>query len=145
MRRITLAIAFCALSTVARAADDLKVSQLELDVRNLQREVNALSRELEQLRSQIARPADSAPLGVPVTPRAPGNDLWLQKSRWQQVRTGMTELEVIGLLGPPASMRMENQGRVLMYAMEIGSSGFLSGSVTLREGAVVDVKLPVLK
>jgi hypothetical protein len=71
--------------------------------------------------------------------------LWLDLARWQQVKTGMGELEVIALLGPPASMRVENQERVLLYAMEIGLSGFLGGSVTLRDRAVVNVKTPVLQ
>ena len=45
----------------------------------------------------------------------------------------MSELEVIGLLGPPTSMREEGDARVLLYALEIGASGFLGGSITLRE------------
>ena len=35
--------------------------------------------------------------------------------------------------------------RLLLYAMEIGSSGFLDGSVTLRDRMVVDVQKPVLR
>jgi hypothetical protein len=61
------------------------------------------------------------------------------------VKAGMGELEVINLLGPPASMRAANQDRILLYALEISSSGFLGGSVTLRDRVVVDVKAPVLQ
>jgi hypothetical protein len=49
------------------------------------------------------------------------------------------------VLGPPTSMREENGVRVLLYAVEIGSSGFLGGSVSLRDRKVVDVQKPVLK
>ena len=42
-------------------------------------------------------------------------------------------------------MRDENGTRVLLYAMEIGSSGFLSGSIALKDRVVVDVHKPVLK
>ena len=56
----------------------------------------------------------------------------------------MSELEVIDLLGAPTSMRAEGDARVLLYAMEIGSSGFLRGSVTLRDRAVVEVQQPTL-
>ena len=35
-------------------------------------------------------------------------------------------------------MRQEGDARVLLYAMEIGSSGFLGGSVELRDRAVSD-------
>ena len=57
----------------------------------------------------------------------------------------MSELELIGLLGPPTSMRPAEDGRVLLYAMEIGSNGFLSGSVTLKAQQVVSVEKPALR
>jgi len=57
----------------------------------------------------------------------------------------MSELEVIELLGAPTSMREEGDARVLLYAMEIGDSGFLGGSVTLRERVVTEVRQPVLQ
>lgn len=57
----------------------------------------------------------------------------------------MSELEVIGTLGPPTSMRDEGGARVLLYAMEIGSTGYLGGSVTLRDRAVSEVRQPVLQ
>jgi hypothetical protein len=74
-----------------------------------------------------------------------GGDTWIDAQRWQQLRIGMTELEVLGLLGPPTSMRAVEEGRVLLYAREIGSSGFLGGSVTLRERVVTRIEKPVLK
>ena len=57
----------------------------------------------------------------------------------------MGELEVIQLLGPPTSMRDENGARVLFYAMEIGPSGFLSGSVVVRDRTVAEVRKPELQ
>jgi hypothetical protein len=57
----------------------------------------------------------------------------------------MNELEVIDLLGPPTSMRKAGDARVLMYALEIGSSGFLGGSVTLRDRTVTEVRQPTLQ
>ncbi len=57
----------------------------------------------------------------------------------------MSELEVIEILGQPTSMRSEGDSRLLLYAMEIGASGFLSGSVRLRDGEVVEVQTPILK
>lgn len=42
-------------------------------------------------------------------------------------------------------MRDENGARVLLYAMEIGSSGFLGGSVTLRNRAVTAFRKPELQ
>jgi hypothetical protein len=42
-------------------------------------------------------------------------------------------------------MREEGGARVLRYALEIGSSGFLGGSITLRERKVAEVRQPTLQ
>jgi outer membrane murein-binding lipoprotein Lpp len=152
MNRLLLILLLCIAPVAADAADDIKISQLEQDVRNLQRELGRMSQQLEQLRSQLTALGDRVPRPLPVMPGQPSADpapagaaLWLDASRWQQVKVGMSELQVIGLLGSPASMRVADQERVLLYAMEIGGSGFLGGSVTLRDRAVVNVKTPVLQ
>lgn len=130
--------------STATAADDFKVIKLEQDVRNLERQVQTLSRQIDELKMQLSRSGERPSLPQLSTSVAT-SDAWLDAAKWQRVRPGMKELDVIGLLGPPASMREENGMRVLLYAMQIGSSGFLSGSVSLRDRAVVDVQAPVLK
>jgi outer membrane murein-binding lipoprotein Lpp len=152
MNRILLMFLLCGAPLAAVAADDIRIAQLEQEVRSLQREVGRLSQQIEQLRSQLTTLGDRVPRSLPAVPgslstdpRPAGADFWLDASRWQQVKVGMSELQVIGLLGSPASMRVADQERVLLYAMEIGASGFLGGSVTLRDRAVVSVKAPVLQ
>ena len=136
-----------AFASAAAYADDFKVIKLEQDVRNLERQVQDLSRELDEVRRNArttgarSTAKDAAREGVHHT----SND-WLSADNWKRVRPGMSELEVIDLLGPPTSLRGDaNSGRTLLYAMEIGSSGFLSGSVRLNERKVVDVEIPTLK
>ena len=143
MNRVLLVL-LCAVPLCA-AADDYKISQLEQAVRTLQRQVDEQSRQLDELRRRL-----SAAPNLPAVPalrggQVAGGDTWIDAQRWQQLRIGMTELEVLGLLGPPTSMRAVEEGRVLLYAREIGSSGFLGGSVTLRERVVTRIEKPVLK
>jgi hypothetical protein len=57
----------------------------------------------------------------------------------------MSELEVLSTLGPPTTMRDEDGAKVLRYALEISSGGFLSGSVTLRDHVVAEVRKPALQ
>jgi len=64
---------------------------------------------------------------------------------WRRIRNGMSEVDVISTLGPPNSMREDDGARVLLYAMEIGSAGFLGGSVKLRQHAVIEVVQPTLQ
>jgi hypothetical protein len=132
-----LAVSFTA------AGDDLRVTQLEQEVRRLERQVQSLSRRLDELqrpRFDAAAPAPRADATAPAT-----GDQWLEASRWRRVKAGMSELEVIELLGAPTSMRADGDARVLLYALEIGSSGFLGGSVRLRENAVLTVETPRLR
>jgi len=144
MTRFTLAAVICCAPAALFAADDLRISQLQQDVRNLQRQLQAQSQQLDELRLQLARPEQPRSGPSPsAAVAAPGQ--WVDISRWQRLRTGMSELEVIGLLGPPVSMRVREGERVLLYAMEIGSSGFLGGSVTLRNRSVTDIEKPALK
>jgi hypothetical protein len=131
------------------AADDVtyRLMKVEQDVRNLERQVQTLTRQVDELKQQLSRAGDrSSPAErSSSTSAATSSTAWLEAARWDRVRTGMSELEVIGVLGPPTSMRQEGDARVLLYAMEIGSTGFLGGSVEFRDRAVTAVNEPVLK
>jgi hypothetical protein len=136
------------LGQAAAAADNdsFRVMKLEQDMRNLERQVQVLSRQVDELKQQLARAGDrSRPAAQSSAPAVASSSAWLDAATWNRVRAGMSELEVIGVLGPPTSMRQEGDQRVLLYALETGSSGFVSGSVTLRERAVVEVRKPELR
>jgi hypothetical protein len=139
-------LAFLMLVPLAAAAaeDDFKFIKLEQDVRKLEKQVYDLSREIDGLQQQLGRSGErtgAARRTAPTNPSAP----WLAVDNWNRLRNGMAELEVIGALGPPTSMRSESAKRVLLYAMEIGVGGFLSGSVTLQDRSVIAVEKPTLK
>lgn len=132
---------------LAAEDDTYRLMKVEQDVRTLEREVQTLTRQLDELKQQQSRAGDrSSPAARSSNASAAtSSTAWLEAARWDRVRTGMSELEVIGVLGAPTSMREENGARVLLYAMEIGSSAFLGGSVEFRDRAVTAVNKPVLK
>lgn len=128
----------------AAAADDFKVIKLEQDMRNVERQIQDLARQVNDLQQRASRSGDR-PIPLPSTEPADSSE-WLNAANWKRVRPGMSELEVIELLGPPTTMRTaDGDARTLLYAMEIGSSGFLGGSVELKERRVVSVQTPVLR
>jgi hypothetical protein len=137
-------IAFLLLPLLAQAADESRVSLLEQDVRELKRQVVALSRQVDELRSRPARPEARATTGPG---RGPASDpeRWVDAAKWSALRPGMSELEVVTLLGPPTSMRDEDGARVLLYALEIGSSGYFGGGVVMRDRKVAEVRRPTLQ
>lgn len=134
-------------SAPAAENDTYRLMKVEQDVRNLEGQVQTLLRQIDELKQQQSRAGDRnlSSARSPSAAAASSSTAWLESARWDRVRTGMSELEVINVLGPPTSMRKEGDGRVLLYAMEIGSSGFLGGSVEFRDSAVTAVSKPVLK
>jgi hypothetical protein len=139
-------LAFLIIPLAASAADEGRLSFLEQEVRNLQRQVQVLTRQLDEMRTRPDR------LALP--PPVPGENSasseaelprWVDAKRWRQIRPGMSELDVISSLGPPNTIREEEDARILLYAMEIGGTGFLGGSIKLRQRAVVEVLAPTLQ
>ena len=147
MRIVLMALLLIAAAHGAAAQDDYKVIKLEQDMRNLERQVQELSRQLGQAQRQIAqlggRPVTRTDSAEPAA--ADTSTPWLNVKNWDRLREGMTELQVIELLGPPTSVRAEGNGRTLFYAMEIGSNGFLSGTVRFEERKVEDIQKPTLR
>jgi len=141
MRRLYLS-ALLLLAPFVATADDLRISQMEQDIRDLKRNVQTLTRQIEELRRMPASP------GVrrdPLAASTPTSTAWIDLAKWNRLRPGMNEMEVISALGPPTTMRDADGAKVLRYALEIGSGGFLTGSVTLRDRVVVDIRKPELQ
>ena len=126
----------------AAAADDLRVNQLEQEVRELKRQMLTLSRQVDELKRTRLPVTSGAPA---VQPAPEPGTRWIDAARWQKVTVGMKELDVLALLGPPTSTREDGGARLLFYALEIQPGGFLSGSVTLRDRVVSEVRRPELR
>jgi hypothetical protein len=140
---LTSRIMICLLLPAAALADDARVTRVEQDVRTLQRDLQVLGRQVDNLRLQSTRPSVDGTSQPPVLSIA--NPAWVDAAKWKQLRTGMSELEVIGTLGPPSSTRAADGTHELLYAVEIGPAAFLAGSVLMRNRAVVEIRVPVLK
>src|SRR6185369_9807305 len=120
-------ILLLSLPAMTLAADDSRVTRLEQDVRTLQRDVQVLTRQIDNLRLQSTRPSASGGAQAPSLPVTANPD-WVDAGRWKRLHTGMSDLEVIAILGPPTSTRDIDHSRQLLYAMEIGPASFLAGS-----------------
>lgn len=143
MRSVMFVALLCAVGAAA-AADDYRIIKLEQDMRNLERQVQTLQREVSELRTRLTRSGEKLAPARTGAGAQPASSDWLVAANWDRVRVGMNELDVIGVLGPPSSIRTEGDARMLLYAMELGANAFLGGSVTLRERQVIEVQRPQL-
>jgi hypothetical protein len=150
-----MALWLCLAPPATGQVTQLQVNRLEQDVRDLRRQLDLQRRRIEELERAAApgaRPprvagARSTTTGASSGDAAPAGAPWLSASSWEKVRPGLSELEVIALLGQPNSMRASDDGkrRTLFYALEIGAAGYLAGNVVLEAGRVTAVELPRLR
>ena len=151
--RLCLGVFLAAAATAvvpapALAQDELRIRQLENDVRALQREVSMQSERINRLESSARLPGAGSTPPVTIAPRAADSSpAWLVSTNWDKLRTGMKELEVIALLGRPTSVRADENGKThtMFYALELGPNAFLTGTVTFGDAGVAEINRPTLR
>jgi hypothetical protein len=150
MARAIAAVALTACIATADAQDATRIEQMRQDILELQRAVRDQSRRIDALERQLANASVAPPRtgpssGVPASPA--GSDKWLAPANWDRVGVGMTEQQVLDVLGYPTSVRAEpaGTGKTLFYTMQVGATGFLSGRVVLSDQRVSEVQKPVLR
>lgn len=153
--RLSIMVLWLCIAPPAPGQVTQQVNRLEQDVRDLRRELDMQRRRIEELERAAAtgaRPpraagARAGTSGASPGPAAPAAAQWLSAASWEKVRPGLSELEVVALLGQPTSMRASDDGqrRTLFYALEIGSAGYLAGNVVLEAGRVTAVEIPRLR
>jgi hypothetical protein len=127
--------------------DEFRISGIEQQIRDLQSAVREQARQIAELQ-QRNMGSNNVPNVSPTTNTVTsgGEQRWLSAANWQKLAPGMSELKVIELLGAPTQIRNDTDGsRQLLYAMEIGRSGFLSGKVITQNGVVRNIELPSLR
>lgn len=143
-----LLLSACLTLQVATAApiDEFRLSDIEQKIRDLETTTREQARLISQLQSQTPgiRSTGAAP---PSSAPSNSSELrWVNAASWNRLKPGMSELQVVELLGAPTQMRnADNQSRQLLYALEIGRSGYLTGRVTISKGAVTAIEIPTLK
>ena len=119
-------------------------------IASLQREVAAQSERIARLEAEVARlvaalgsPPASQPTGARSVP-AP-RSAWMTATAWDRIRRGMSERQVISILGPPTSREVNViDAVILFYRGEVVGSGFVSGNVYVTdEDRVLSINTPV--
>ena len=143
--RILLAVP--AFAGMPAHADDLKVNQLEQEVRELKRLVAEQDRRIEQLEraNASAHPEPADPPNHLQSQRADAP--WLDAQNWNRFQVGSAEDDVRKILGPPTTVRdlPLTKERQLFYARELSPDRFLSGYVKVKDRRVTEIQAPVLR
>lgn len=108
---------------------DILLKQLVEEMIQLRRTVTDQTRKIADLEKTI-KTMQAAPAAVPrrIPPTTP---LWQSASNWALIRKGMSEADVVEILGPPARVESVIDTRKLYYQPEPGSTFKLRGFITL--------------
>ncbi len=142
----TLLLIACIVQQPVLAApiDEFRLSDIEQNLRDLQTTVREQARQITELQRQSGSKSITSTSSNANS--SAGDPRWLSSAGWNRLKPGMTELQVIELLGPPTQHRSADRStQHLLYALEIGRSGFLSGRVVLTDGKVTAIEMPSLK
>ena len=133
---------FCLVFPVAVIAQthDPRVDQLTKEVAQLKTAVaeqDGRIAELEKMVKALLASAEPPPKPIPSPTPA-----WLSPSNWNQIRKGMSEAQVVDILGEPTSVDTSIDVRTLLYQPDSQSTVRLQGSVTLTDDRVTAMTPP---
>ena len=132
-------------ASLALADDASRISTLESTVQQLRIRIDEQSRRIERLEAELngrkgvpsIKPLPTSKREAHAPQAAAGKQPWHVPEAWARVTKGMTQAQVIGILGPPTAVESLDTFTTLFYR-----SGSLNGLVNLREDRVVAINRP---
>ena len=105
-------------------------------IASLQREIAAQAQRISRLEAEVARL--TAALGVTPAPQPTGarsrvapRGAWMTAAPWGRIKRGMSERQVISILGSPTKREVDSIKITLFYQGEVADSGYVSGNIQL--------------
>jgi outer membrane protein assembly factor BamE (lipoprotein component of BamABCDE complex) len=122
---------------------DPRVDDLTKETAQLKRTIADQERRIAELEKTVkALQGVAAPSSGRIPPDTPP---WHLASNWNLITKGMSEAQVVGILGPPTSLQSVTDVRTLFYQPDSRSSTSLNGSVTLTDDRVTASVPPNIK
>ena len=146
-------VALCLVSALSLAQETPKskdqLQSIITEVALLKRAVVEQERRILQLEKMLQRSpskmtsARSITQPQPITSRQALSEPWHYETYWRRIKDGMSESQVIKILGKPTGVKDIGPFRTLFYRGEVRGSGFVSGNVELSDDRVWQVNTPV--
>jgi hypothetical protein len=153
--RTPLVAALCALMAgiapvIAQSDDAARINFLESEIQRLRNQLDEQNRRIERLEAALAqrsaavpgRPSDRRPEATAASPKGTGQQPWHSLENWERVAKGMTQEEVVKVLGEPTAVQSVDNYKTLFYSGVTRDGRTLNGLVNMRDERVVAVKNP---
>lgn len=108
-------------------------AQLRRTVADQERRIADLEKTVRAMQATLAPPPHRIPSPTP---------LWHQPVNWGRLKAGISEAQVVELLGPPTRISSVEDKRTLYYQPDAKSTSPLHGTVTLIDDRVTAVEPP---
>jgi len=138
----TLFLLFLTCGLAAAQTRDPRVDELTKETAQLKQRITDQEARIAELEKavKILQSAAAPPKPEPIPAPTPA---WHRAANWTQIKTGMSEAQVVAILGPPTSVFSSIDQRTLLYAPDSNSTSTLTGSVTLVDDRVTAMTPPV--
>ena len=121
-------------------ARDPRVDELTKETAQLKQRITDQDARIAELEKAVKiLQSAAAPLPAPIPSPTPP---WHQPANWNLIKTGMSEAQVVALLGTPTSVDSSIDRRTLVYAPDASSTSTLKGSVTLVDDRLTSMTPP---
>jgi len=129
------------LTAMAQARDP-QIDELKKETAQLKVMIADQERRIAELEKMVkALQAVAAPVPAAIPSATPP---WRRASNWILIKKGMSEAQVVEILGPPTSVDSSIDVRTLLYQPDSHFSSTLSVSVTLTDDRVTAAKPPAI-
>lgn len=137
----TMGIFLLMLIQPAVFAADATTQQLSKTVADLKRLLEEQGDRIDELERRLST---SAPISKSVQDKGTQQEgTWRSGSAWDRLKSGMSESQVVSVLGQPTSSETLGSFRTLYYRGEVEGSGFVSGNVKFSDDRMFLANIPV--
>jgi uncharacterized coiled-coil protein SlyX len=127
-------------SAALAQSEEFRIDQLEAETAQLKATVAEQGRRITELENMLkALQAVLTPTPKLISALTPA---WYEPSKWTLLRAGMSEAQVVEILGPPSNVDAEIDFRTLLYETGSSDTRTLIGSVTLVDDRVTAAQPP---
>ena len=133
-----LAIVLClGVTSITTWADDFaRIRQLEDDVKILKQSIVKQGNRIDTLERSLSNYNKNLPT------ESDTSDGWHNLTNWQSIKHGMSERQVISILGQSTSSIGLLPIRTIYYRGKVNGS-FVTGNIVLDDGRVMAVSIPM--
>jgi hypothetical protein len=127
------------LTAMAQARDPrvdaltTEMAQLKRTIADQDQRIAALEKAVKALQAVAAPVPERIPAPTPP---------WYQASNWNLIKQGMSEAQVVAILGPPTLAESVTDMRTLYYKPDPRSTTTLNGSISLQDDRVTAMMPP---